>query len=86
MREEKGDCLEALFQAEVALVPRIAAASGELADDGLQARVCGLRDGESGGLVGPLPGLCKREGAAGGESISANGRVPDEGRGRGFKN
>ena len=61
MREEKDDRLEALLQAEVAMVPRLAAASGELAEGGLQARVCGLGIGEGGRLVGPLPGLSKLE-------------------------
>ena len=55
--EEKDDRLEVLLQAEVAMFPRLAAASGDLAYADLHARVCGLRDGESGGLVGPLPGL-----------------------------
>ena len=76
VREEKDDRLEALLQAEVAMVPRLAAASGELADGGLQARVCGLGIGEGRRLVGPLPGLFKLEGAAGGASLSAHGRVP----------
>ena len=61
MRDEKDDRLEALLQAEVAMIPRLAAASGELADGGLQARVCGLGIGEGGRLVGPLPGLFKLE-------------------------
>ena len=61
VREEKDDRLEALLQAEVAMVPRLAAASGELSDGGLQARVCGLGVGEGGRLVGPLPGLSKLE-------------------------
>ena len=63
VREEKDDRIEALLQAEVAMVPRLAAASGELADGGLQARVCGLGIGEGGRLVGPLPGLFKLEGS-----------------------
>ena len=76
MREEKDDHLEVLLQAEVAMVPRLAAASGELAEGGLQARVCGLGISEGGRLVGPLPGLFKLEGGAGGASISAYVRVP----------
>ena len=59
VREEKDDRLEALLQAEVAMVPRLAAASGELADAGLQARVCGLGIGEGGRLVSLLPSLFK---------------------------
>ena len=51
LREENDDRLEALLQAEVAMVPRLAAAPGELADGGLQARVCGLGIGEGGRLV-----------------------------------
>ena len=39
VREEKDDGLEALLRAEVAMFPRHAAASGEIAGDGLQARV-----------------------------------------------
>ena len=31
-------------------------------------------------MVGPLPGLFKLEGAAGGENLSAYGRVPKGGR------
>ena len=65
--EEKDDLLETLLQAELAMVPRFAAASGKLADGVLRARVCGLGVGESGRLVGPLPGLFKLEGAAGDE-------------------
>ena len=61
VREEKDDHLEALLQAEVAMVPRLSAASGELAEGGLQARVCGLGIGEGGRLVGPFPGLSKLE-------------------------
>ena len=61
MREEKDDRLEALLQAEVVMVPRLAAGSGELADDGLQARVCGLGIGEGRRLLGPLPSLSKLE-------------------------
>ena len=79
VREEKDDRLEALLQAEVSMVPRLAAASGELADGGLQARVCGLGIGKGGRLVGPLPGLFKLEGAVGGASLSAYGRFPKGG-------
>ena len=61
VREGKENRLQALLQAEVAMVPRLAAASGELADGGPQARVCGLGIGEGGRLVGPLPGLSKLE-------------------------
>ena len=85
VREEKDDRLEALLRAEVAMVPRLTAAPGELADGSLQARDCFLGIGEGGRLVGPLPGLFKLEGAAGGESISADGGVPKGSRGRGFK-
>ena len=67
------------------MVPRLAAASGELEDGGLQDRVCGLGIGEGGRLVGPLPGLFKLEGAAGGERLFAYGRVP-KGGGHGFQN
>ena len=61
VREEKDDRLEALLRAEAAMVPRLAAASGELAEGGLQARVCGLGIDEGGRLVGPLPGLFQLE-------------------------
>ena len=86
VRDEKDDRPEALLQAEEAMVPGLAAASGDLVEGGLQARVCGLGISEGGRLVGPLPGLFKLEGAAGGASLSAYERVPKGGRGRGLKN
>ena len=55
--EKKNDRLEALLQAKVAIIPRLAAASGELADGGLRARVCGLGVDLGGRLVGSLSSL-----------------------------
>ena len=63
VREEKDDRLKALLQTEVAMIPRLAAASGEPADDGLQARACGPGVGEGDRLAGPLLGLFKLEGS-----------------------
>ena len=39
VREEKNYRLGALLQAKVAMFPLLVAASGEIADDGLQARI-----------------------------------------------
>ena len=79
-RNENNDGLEELLQAEEAMVHRLVAASGEPADCGFQARVCGLGICEGGGrLVGPLQDLFKLEGTAGGECRSAYGRAPEGG-------